>query len=80
MTRHVLIATGINSVRDLVFAAGGGSTIREAACTHGMGWALNGLIDKIRTYRESFNFKLLVVGYSPRGGGGETLELIRRCA
>ena len=37
MTRHVLIATGINSVRDLAFAAGGGSTVREAACTHGVG-------------------------------------------
>ena len=79
-TRNVLIATGVYSERDLAFSAGGGSTVCEAACTHGMGWALKGLTDKAKTYREPFNFKLFAIGYSPRDDSGENLELIRRCA
>ncbi|MGV8142584.1 MAG: hypothetical protein ACP5NS_03020 [Candidatus Pacearchaeota archaeon] len=74
MTSHVLIATGINSERDLAFCAGGGYTKCEAVCTHGMGWALKGLADKISLSPEPFNFRMFVVGYSGRNDGGKPQE------
>ncbi len=79
MTSHVLIATGINSQNDLAFCAGGGYTKCEEVCTHGMGWALKGLAEKISLSSEPFNFRMFVVGYSSGGGGGKPNEF-RECA
>ncbi len=79
-TRHVLIATGTNSEEDLDFAIGGGSTTREAACTHGMGWALSGILDKIKDNPEPFSFRLFIVGYNLTYDGGEPSRLFGKCA
>ncbi len=80
MTHHVLIATGGISEEDLGFAMGGGSTVREAVCTQGMGWALEGILNKIKDYPEPFDFRLFIVGYNEIYDCGKPSELLEKCA